>query len=57
MNDKIYLGDAVYAEFDGYGIKLTTEDGLRATNAIYLEPEVYENLIRWVTRTRETYRP
>ena len=37
---KKYLGDAVYAEFDGYSIILTTENGIAATNTIYLEPEV-----------------
>ena len=38
---KTYLGDAVYASYDGYMIKLTTEDGAGAdptTNVIYLEP-------------------
>lgn len=39
---KEYLGDAVYAEWDGYYIKLTTEDGIQATNTIYLEPEVVD---------------
>lgn len=42
---KSYLGDGVYANTDGYAIILTTEDGMRVTNAIVLEPEVYEALI------------
>jgi len=25
---KVYLGDSVYAKFEGYGIVLTTENGL-----------------------------
>lgn len=41
---KVYLGDAVYARFDGYAIVLTTEDGLSTTNTIVLEPEVYAYL-------------
>lgn len=45
---KIYLGDAVYAEFDGYGIMLTTEDSYRADNRIYLEPDVYRALVAFV---------
>lgn len=45
---KEYLGDAVYVETDGYGLTLTTEDGYRATNTIYLEPEVYNALVRYV---------
>ncbi len=42
---KIYLGDSVYAEFDGFNIILTTENGLRTTNKIYIDGEVFENLI------------
>ena len=44
---KEYLGDGVYAEFETRMIKLTTEDGIRATNCIYLEPEVYRALERY----------
>ena len=39
-----YLGDGVYAAFDGYGVWLTAEDGITATDAIYLEPDVYRQL-------------
>jgi hypothetical protein len=42
--DKVYLGDGVYASFDGYAIELTTENGIETTNTILLEPEVYEAL-------------
>lgn len=42
---KTYLGDAVYAEADDFGgVILTTEDGLRATNTIELEPQVIRAL-------------
>lgn len=37
---KQYLGDAVYATFDGYHVVLATNDGLRDTNKIYLDPAV-----------------
>lgn len=37
---KAYLGDGVCADFDGLNVILTTEDGVRATNTIVLEPEV-----------------
>ena len=37
---KKYLGDGVYAEFDGFAINLTTEDGVSTTNRIVLEPQV-----------------
>ena len=31
-----YLGDGVYVVFDGFGVWLTVEHGLSATDAIYL---------------------
>lgn len=45
---KTYLGDAVYIEWRGYSIKLTTSNGLEDTNTIILEPEVYEALLLWI---------
>lgn len=39
---KTYLGDGVYAEFDGHQILLTTESA-----AIWLEPEVFANLVEY----------
>ena len=51
MSKKIYLGDAVYAEIDydiqGGRVTLTTEDGIRTTNTIYLSPEVFGALLEW----------
>lgn len=41
---KDYLGDSVYADFDGYGIVLTTENGYGPSNTIYLEPNVQSAL-------------
>jgi len=49
---KVYLGDAVYATFDGYMLTLTTEDGISTTNTIHLEPEVYEALKTFVSQIR-----
>jgi hypothetical protein len=49
---KEYLGDGVYADFDGFSVVLTTEDGYRATNTIVLEPEVIAALQRFVERLR-----
>lgn len=43
-NRKVYLGDGVYAYYDGYGVILTTENGIAVTNTIYLEPEVLKAL-------------
>ncbi|MDD1626886.1 MAG: hypothetical protein LUQ26_05335 [Methylococcaceae bacterium] len=46
--EKFYLGDGVYAIYDGVHIILTTENGIEATNAIMLEPEVMAQLFRFV---------
>lgn len=37
---KEYLGDGVYADFDGYHVVLYTHNGISRTNTICLEPEV-----------------
>lgn len=52
MSSKTYLGDSVYAEWDGYGVVLTTENGYGASNRIVMEPEVYAALIAYVERLR-----
>ena len=51
-----YLGDGVYASYDGYHVVLTTGSHERseASNVICLEPEVIESLEGYVKRLRET---
>jgi len=47
---EVYLGDAVYASFDGYQVCLRTGDA--NNQVIYLEPDVlhslYEHASRWM---------
>lgn len=50
--DEVYLGDAVYASFDGWQICLRTGDG--NNQVIYLEPSVYASLARFASSLRET---
>lgn len=52
--EKTYLGDSVYAELENGGLKLTTENGgpFGASNTIFLEPEVYEALVRYAERCK-----
>lgn len=45
---KTYLGDSVYGEIDRGMIKLTTDNGLGASNIIWLEISTYERLAEWV---------
>ncbi len=57
MADKLYLGDAVYGEFDSehLALVLTTEDGERETNRIVLETEVLGVLMGWMARERRAF--
>jgi len=50
---KDYLGDSVYANYDGYHIWLTTNNGFGATNTIALEPSVYDALIRFNEKIKQ----
>lgn len=49
MSAKEYLGDSVYADFDGYAIILTTENGYPddPRNRIVMEPSVFNALINY----------
>ena len=54
---KTYLGDAVYMRVDDWGcIVLTTENGVRTTNEIVLEPEVWEAMCRELARYKAQLR-
>jgi len=46
--NKVYLGDSVYVMYEDGMIKLTTQNVYDATNEIYLEPEVWANLVKFV---------
>lgn len=48
-SNSTYIGDAVFAEYDGFGIWLRTghHRDERCTHRIYLEPKVLDNLVRF----------
>jgi len=50
---KSYLGDSVYADFDGWQVKLTTENGELPDNTIYLEPAVVEAFLQYIERLKK----
>ena len=54
MTGKQYIGDGVFAEVgDSVGdVLLTTSDGVKVTNAIYLDRDVLENLMHYVDMTK-----
>ncbi len=47
-----YIGDGVYAIYDGYGIWLHTGDHREhlAENKVFLEPEVFESLMKFADK-------
>ena len=47
--DEVYLGDAVYASYDGFQLRLRTGDG--NNQVIYLEPAVMRALEVYARRT------
>ena len=55
--NKVYLGDGVYADHDGFGMVLTTEDGIRVTNRIVLEPQVFGALMEWANQLGKQVNP
>jgi hypothetical protein len=50
---KAYLGDGVYALVHFGSVMLTTENGIATTNIIALEPEVLENLDKWIEKMKK----
>lgn len=54
-SNKEYLGDSVYVQRLGWGIELTTENGMPSdpSNRIVLDPEVIAALVRYVERYGE----
>lgn len=49
LGDETYIGDGVYASFDGYMIKLRADRDFQS-HVIYLEQEVYESLVDFTRR-------
>lgn len=49
---KAYLGDGAYVDFDGARLVLTAENGIRATDRIVLEPEIWDALVKYVERLK-----
>lgn len=48
--NKVYLGDGAYAEYDGYHIVVTAENGIIATDTVALEDKVFHSLLLFAMR-------
>lgn len=50
-NKSIYIGDGVYASFDGYAVVLAVNH--HDNKVVVIEPEVWANLVRFVDNLSE----
>ncbi len=48
--NKTYLGDGAYAEFDGFALVLTTENGIETTNRVVLEGDTWAALKKFAAQ-------
>jgi len=46
--EPVYLGDGLYASFDGYQIELYAHNGIRKTSSVYLDGQVLVAFLRFV---------
>lgn len=47
-----YLGDGLYAEYDGWQVRLYASNGVHATNQVFLEPGVLAAFQRYVAKLK-----
>jgi len=52
--EKVYLGDGLYAEFDGYQFEVYASNGMFKTNRVFMEPPVVTSFFEYVARIRAT---
>ena len=51
----VYLGDGLFAAFDGWQVELYAWNGVNKTNCVFLEPAVLEALLNYVKRLKAQY--
>lgn len=44
-----YLGDGLYAEYDGLVLRLYTSNGFATTSEVWLEKEICHNLVTFIS--------
>ena len=57
MNEPTYLGDGVYASFDGWQIKLMTDDPSEPMDVIFLEFDTANALIKYTKQVFDASEP
>lgn len=51
MNNHKYLGDGVYANYDGYHVELRTGSH-KSDVLVFLDPEVAQSLVEYIQNTQ-----
>ena len=51
-NDE-YLGDGLFAKFDGFQFEVYASNGMCKTNVVYMEPSVVTAFFDYVARVRK----
>lgn len=54
LKDAEYMGDAVYVKMDAGYLRIMTSDGLDVNNTIFMEPEVFENVLAFYNKQKLT---
>jgi hypothetical protein len=53
MSNKIYLGDGLYADYDGYQIEIYASNGIHKTNSVFLDSLVLDKFLKFVEKLKE----
>ena len=46
-HEDVYLGDGLFASFDGWQVELYASNGVCKTNQVYLEPSVLKSFLTY----------
>lgn len=49
----VYIGDGLYASFDGFHLKVASSDGVNNLDTIYFDPDVLLSFENYIKSIRE----
>jgi hypothetical protein len=52
--DDSYLGDGLYASFDGWQIELYASNGIQKTSSVFLDSDTLAAFLKYVDRLQES---
>jgi hypothetical protein len=52
--DDSYLGDGLYASFDGWQIELYASNGIQKTSSVFLDPDTLAAFLKYVERLQQS---